>query len=326
MGKIIFSHKYEDIISAENLLCAWKEFEQDKNKRKDVQEFSRNLMDNILSLHNELTSFIYKHDVYEHFVVSDPKRRDIHKASVRDRLVHRAIYRKLYPFFDKIFIFDSYSCRICKGTHRAIYRFCDFARKVSNNYTKTCWVLKCDIRKFFASIDQNLLLSIVDARITDKRIVNLLSEIIGSFSSTEKDKGLPLGNLTSQLLVNIYMNEFDQFVKHKLKLKYYIRYADDFVILQQNKNELKEILRYIVIFLREKLKLELHPDKVFIKSVASGVDFLGWVNFQKYRVLRTSTKRRMFKKLTEKNIDSYLGMLKHGNGFKLQRKITSIQL
>ena len=283
-------------------------------------------MDNILSLHNELTSFIYKHDVYEHFVVSDPKRRDIHKASVRDRLVHRAIYRKLYPFFDKIFIFDSYSCRICKGTHRAIYRFCDFARKVSNNYTKTCWVLKCDIRKFFASIDQNLLLSIVDARITDKRIVNLLSEIIGSFSSTEKDKGLPLGNLTSQLLVNIYMNEFDQFVKHKLKLKYYIRYADDFVILQQNKNELKEILRYIVIFLREKLKLELHPDKVFIKSVASGVDFLGWVNFQKYRVLRTSTKRRMFKKLTEKNIDSYLGMLKHGNGFKLQRKITSIQL
>lgn len=137
--------------------------------------------------------------------------------------------------------------------------------------------------------------------------------------------GLPLGNLTSQLFVNIYLNEFDQFVKHKLKAKYYIRYCDDFVILSQDRNRLALLILVMKNFLAERLGLELHPDKVFIKTIASGVDFLGWVNFPKHRVLRTATRLRMLKKIMEspreQTLQSYLGLLKHGNTYRLEREL-----
>ena len=282
-------------------------------------------MSNILLLHRELKSRTYKHSSYEAFNISDPKPRNIHKAKVRDRLLHHAIYRILYKFFDKKFISDSFSCRVGKGTQKAIERFNIFARKVSKNHSHTCWVLKCDVRKFFASIDQKILLDILGKYISDKDLLCLLQKIIESFNSTQKVKGLPLGNLTSQLLVNIYMNEFDQYVKHRLKVKYYIRYADDFVILSENKAWLESVLVEMKHFLNDKLKLNLHPNKVFIKTVASGVDFLGWVHFPYHRVLRTTTKRKMFRKLTQNDkeevISSYLGLLSHGNTKKLLNKI-----
>ncbi len=282
-------------------------------------------MDNVLALHRELREGTYRHGGYHAFRISDPKPRDIHKASVRDRLLHHAIYRVLYPFFDRTFIADSYSCRKGKGTHRAMNRFRQFAYKVSRNHTRTCWVLKCDIRKFFASVDHEILLDIVDAYVPDARIRALVAEVVESFCPAAQDqharKGLPLGNLTSQLLVNMYMNEFDQYVKHELKIKYYIRYADDFVFLSSDKKHLEEIERYISLFLRERLKLDLHPDKVFIKTYASGVDFLGWVLFPDHRVLRTATKRRMLARTgdtdSERVLDSYLGLLSHGNAERL---------
>ncbi len=233
--KNILVHNYEDLISIDNLLSAWQEFLKGKRNKKDVQLFSFHLMDNILSLHYDLKNNTYNHGGYECFKINDPKPRIIHKALVRDRLLHHAVYRILYPFFDKTFISDSFSCRNSKGTHKAINRFREFSCIVSKDNTITCWVLKCDIRKFFHSIDLNVLIDILKQRIPDKNIINLLSEIIFSF----KPNGLPLGNLTSQLFSNVYMNEFDQFVKHKLKVKYYIRYADDFVILSENKNYLK---------------------------------------------------------------------------------------
>src|SRR3989338_4041739 len=148
---------FEEIISIENLLLALKEFMRGKRNKKDVQEFQLRLMDNILSLHDDLKNRTYVHGGYHAFNLSDPKPRNIHKASVRDRLLHHAIYRILYPYFDKKFICDSYSCRINKGTHKAISRFRSFFRKVSKNHTRSCLVLKCDIRKFFANIDHNIL-------------------------------------------------------------------------------------------------------------------------------------------------------------------------
>lgn len=307
----------------ENLLMAWQEFLIGKRSKKDVQEFQFNLMSSILALHRDLSSGTYRHGGYHEFRINDPKPRTIHKATVRDRLLHHAAYRVLYPFFDTVFIADSFSCRMGKGTHKAMARFEKFAGIVSKNNTRTCWVLKCDIRKFFASIDQGVLLEILDSRIEDKRIVTLLKNIISSFNSGKAGVGLPLGNLTSQLFCNVYMNEFDQFVKHRLKAKYYIRYADDFVILADDKGCLQELLPKLADFLEEKLKLVFHPDKVFIKTVASGVDFLGWVQFPCHRVLRTVTKRRMLKKVGAKNMISYLGMLKHGNSHKIQVEITS---
>ena len=325
MERIQFTHAYEHIISMENLLGAWQEFSRDKGKRKDVQEFKLRLMDNLFSLHADLRNRTYRHGPYEHFRISDPKPRDIHKATVRDRVVHRALYRKLYPFFDRVFISDSFSCRLGKGTHRGFNRFRVFARLASRNHTKTCSVLKCDIRKFFANIDHDILFSILKSYIADPETLGLLQSIISSFFGAKPAVGLPLGNLTSQLLVNIYMNEFDQFVKHRLKAKYYIRYADDFVILSRDRQWLLGILIHIRNFLSDRLYLELHPDKVFIKTFASGVDFLGWVHFSDHRVLRTATRRRMFRAIsgnpTEARVASYLGMLGHGNARKLQEKV-----
>ncbi len=326
-----FSHGYKHIISLENLLLAWQEFLSGKKQRKDVLHFEQYLMKNIIELHQELAAKKYVHSSYDAFSIADPKPRNIHKASVRDRLLHHAIYRELYPFFDKTFIADSYSCRQMKGTHKALQRFRFFSNKVSKNNTRTAWVLKCDIRKFFASIDQAVLIEILKTYIVDQDIIDLLLEIIGSFHSTEEGKGLPLGNLTSQLLVNIYMNEFDQFVKHKIKAIYYIRYADDFVFLSDDKAMLETILPQVSTFLEERLKLSLHPDKVFIKTLASGVDFLGWVHFPDHRVVRTVTKRRMFRGIRAKEgrvetIQSYLGLLQHGNARKLTHKVQKMAI
>jgi len=250
---------FEKIISVENLLLAWKEFLCGKRKNEDVEVFQLHLMDNILSLHQDLKNKTYKHGGYHAFNISDPKPRNIHKANVRDRLLHHAIYRILYPYFDSKFIHDSYSCRINKGTHKAINRFRDFSRKVSKNNTKTHFVLKCDIRKFFANIDHEILKEILSRTVLDSDILWLLSQVIDSFSTRQDliEVGLPLGNLTSQLLVNIYMNEFDQFMKRELKVKYYIRYADDFVILSEDKKYLEELLLKISNFLEKELKLEI---------------------------------------------------------------------
>jgi len=317
------NHTYDNIISLDNLLEAWKEFVRGKRKRKDVQNFQLHLMDNVLALHNDLKNKTYKHSLYEYFRITDPKIRDIHKACVRDRLLHYAVYRMLYPFFDTLFTADSYSCRLGKGNHKALNWFREFAYVESKNRTKSVWVLKCDIRKFFANINHNSLRYIVMKYIEDEDVNWLLSKIIESFRSTREGIGLPLGNLTSQLFVNIYMNEFDQFVKRELKIKHYIRFADDFVILSSDKERLEKILLEIKKFLKDKLKLEVHPNKVFIKSLVSGVDFLGWVHFPDHRVLRTITKRRMLKNLTNnpssETVVSYVGLLKHGNTYHLKQ-------
>lgn len=193
-------------------------------------------------------------------------------------------------------------------------------------------MFKGDIKKFFANIDHEILLGVLKERIADSCILDLLENIINSFSAPSPaciprntGVGLPLGNLTSQLLVNVYMNEFDQFVKHELKAKHYIRYADDFVFLSEDKKWLENLIPKIQQFLKEHLRLELHPDKLFIKTIASGVDFLGWIHFPDYRVLRTATKRRMMKRLeiqpNEATLQSYLGLLRHGNTHTIQRSI-----
>ncbi|HPA25587.1 MAG TPA: reverse transcriptase/maturase family protein [bacterium] len=315
-------HIFDYIISVENLLSAWQEFLRGKRERQDVKNFSIALSDNILNLHRELISKTYQHGSYESFKINDPKPRDIHKANVRDRLLHHAIYRVLYPYFDPKFIFDSYSCRLGKGTHRALNRFREFERKASHNNTGTAWILKGDIRKFFANINHGILLGILRRKIPDENIIWLLEKIINSFhAGNNPDIGLPLGNLTSQLLVNIYMNEFDHFIKQDLKITCYIRYADDFVIFHESKKYLENILPIISSFLKNYLKLSLHPDKVFVKTIASGMDFLGWANFPHHRVLRTASKKRMLKNLKEKSLTSYSGLLSYGDTYKLQQKI-----
>jgi retron-type reverse transcriptase len=328
-----YTNSYDDIISAENLLLAWREFHRGKKHKKDVQEFEHKLMENILLLHHDLKNKTYTHIEYKAFKINDPKPRDIHKATVRDRVLHHALYRKLSLFYFKLFISDSYSCQIGKGTHKALKRFEYFHRKVSKNNTKQCFVLKCDIRKFFASIDHTTLIRLLDERIVDKDIALLLTHIMDSFNTSGYSrKGLPLGNLTSQILVNIYMHEFDMYVKQILKVKHYIRYADDFVILSQDRKYLENILVQMHQFLEEKLRLQLHPHKVEIRKVSQGIDFLGYVILPHAIVLRTKTKKRIKRKVKEgvvaygKNrikreiftsiISSYLGVFSHAKSRK----------
>ena len=332
-GNIILigvSHDYKSIISIKNLCEAWCEFIRGKKSKKDVAEFSLNLSQNIFRLHEDLRTRDYRHGAYEAFSISDPKPRNIHKATVRDRLLHHAIYRVLYPCLDKKFIYDSYSCRYFKGTHRALNRLKQFVWQVSESNSRTCWILKCDIQKFFASIDQAILIEIMKRHITDFDIIWLIEKVVESFASTGPGKGLPLGNLTSQLLANVYMNEFDQFVKHELKQPHYIRYADDFVFMHHDKGVLMEVLSEVQDFLEERLKLTLHPNKIFLKTASSGVDFLGWVHFPHHRILRTTTRRRMMKHLSgnpsKESTASYLGMLGHGNTYKIREHITKEML
>ncbi|MBU2220217.1 reverse transcriptase/maturase family protein [Patescibacteria group bacterium] len=327
---------FEKIVSLENLFSAWREFKKGKSGKLDVQRFEFNLEDNLFGLHADLANGAWRHSHYTAFNVCDPKLRRIHKACVRDRVLHHAIFRVLYPIFDKSFIFDSYSCRLAKGTHKAVSRLEKFCRQLSRNNVRNTGVLKCDIKKFFDSIDQNILLELIRKKITDEKSLRLVSDILGSFEKN-KGKGLPLGNVTSQLFANIYLNELDQFAKHTLRIKHYLRYCDDFIILSGDREYLEGLVRQINIFLSVKLKLSLHPDKIIVRKHHQGIDWLGYVILPHYRVLRTKTKRRILRKMMAKrrnleggfieeksfnqSLQSYLGVLRHCEGRKIKREI-----
>lgn len=319
---------------------SWEEFKYGKRKKEDVQLFERHLENNLFKLHHELKNKTYKHSNYTSFHITDPKLRHIHKALVLDRIVHHALYRILYPIFDESFLFDSYSCRIDKGTHRAVRRLETFTRKVSRNYTKPCFALKCDVRKFFDSVDHEILKLLIRKKVKDADVLWLLDNIVDSFSKSKNTegsghqltlgfsspKGMPIGNLTSQLFANIYMHELDWFVKNTLKIKYYLRYCDDFMILGSSKEELTKILSGIEKFSGEKLRLSLHEDKVDIRKLGQGFDFVGYVVRPHYIVPRTKTKKRMLKRVLKKNLSSYTGLLSHCNGYSLGEKINKIVL
>lgn len=338
---------YLNLISLENIFQAWGEFRKGKTKRLDVQELERNLEDNLFALQQKLKSRTYRHGSYQSFYVNDPKQRHIHKASVADRVVHHLLYTFLYKLFDSSFIYDSYSCRLDKGTHKAVTSLVKFTGIVGKNHTSPCWALKLDIKKFFASVDHEILLSLFKEKIKDEDIIWLLEQVIGSFCTCHQSemlklvqhdndgnhKGMPLGNLTSQVFANIYLNELDQFVKHKLKVKHYLRYADDFLFLAKNKDLLHKHVDVLRQFLSSKLKLELHPDKVIFRKLDWGVDFLGYIVLPHYILPRTKTRKRIFKKLISKfedvkkgkitdiefnqTLQSYLGYLSHSNSFKV---------
>ena len=252
----IYKDLYRLIISAENLFAAWEVFKRDKRNKPDVAEFGQKVEQHIFQLRRDLQDKTYKHGPYYGFWVHDPKRRRIHKAIVRDRVLHHAIFRIINPIFEQTFIPTSFSCRVGKGTHKGVESVRDMLRAESKNGTNECWVLKCDVRKFFDSVDHSVLLSILKRRVGDAEAFGLLTKIVESYSTTE-GKGIPIGNLTSQMFANIYMGELDHFIKHSLRVRRYARYTDDFVVISSNKTYLESLLPPIQDFLGEELKLEL---------------------------------------------------------------------
>jgi retron-type reverse transcriptase len=336
-----FSNLFEEMTSAERLFDAWLEFRKGKTKRKDVQEFGRYAERNIFRLHRDLISEKYRHGEYTSFFVHDPKLRHIRKACVRDRLVHQTIYTTLRQIYEPRFIDAVYSSIIGKGTHRAVEALRRLTWKVSRNGTRECWGLKCDVRRFYDSVDHETLFSLLQKPIKDERARRILKNVIESFHvEGAEGKGTPIGNLTSQIFTNIYLNEFDQFVKHSLRVKHYLRFADDCLFLSHKKSDLEKLIPEIENFLRDHLKLTLHPDKVILRPLTQGIDFLGYITFPHHRVLRTTTKRRMFRKLgvrhdefyqgkvtgegLNQSLQSYLGILSHADTHELSENVKNI--
>lgn len=337
----VYRNLFNKITKPEMLFNAWKEFKEGKKFKSDVILFEKDLEQNIFKLSRDLFSKTYRHGGYEGFYISDPKLRHIHKATVRDRVLHHAIMMNLNPIFEPTFIVNSFSCRIGKGSHKGVNTLRNMIRKENHNNTRQCYVLKCDIQKFFDSIDHDILFRILSRNIKDEDVLRLLDVLIESYKSNRSDifhrKGVPIGNLTSQLFANVYMNEFDQFIKHKLKVKYYARYTDDFVIVSSDKSYLERIIPLINEYLLENLSLNLHPNKVEILSCNRGVDFLGYTIFPNHTLVRKKTRKRiernfhnkisLFKeKKIEKtkviaSLNSYLGVLSHANEYKCSENL-----
>lgn len=283
---------YNSVVSLENLFGAWNEFLRGKRSRNDVQEYGRHYESRLFDLHDRLVKGTWIPGPYEEFCVCDPKLRMIHKASVEDRIVHHAVVRVVEPMFDASFIFDSWSCRRGKGTHAAVKRLQSELRRLSQQSRGTIWILKADIRKFFQSIDQGVLLRLIQQKLEDARLLTLIQRILVS-----RAKGLPLGNLTSQLFANVYLNPFDHFLKEQLRAEVYLRYSDDFVIASKDRAWLEDQILVIASFLKTVLVLDLHPQKMFIRPWHWGIDWLGYVVYPDRVIMRGISKRRMCNRL-----------------------------
>ena len=340
-----YKQLYKEIISPINLFLAWKKARKGKTKKADVIGFEKDLEINLLILHNELKNGIYRPKKLVRFILKDPKTRIISKADFRDRIVHHAIINILEPIFDRGFIYDSCANRKGKGNLFALKRFELFSKKVSKNGKINGWFgsnqikgycLKADIKHYFEEVNHGVLMNIIGKKIKDEKIIQIIHLIMDNpaiCSGGESQKGMPLGNLTSQFFANVYLNELDYYVKYDLGIKYYIRYVDDFVILHSSKEQLQKWKGQIDEFLRKKLKIELHPQKSRIISLSKGIDFVGFRIFYHYRLVRKRNIRKMKKRINSlkdcdisywKFMESYQGWqayVKLADSFKLRKNI-----
>lgn len=331
-----YKNIYEQIYSFKNLYIAFLRASKGRKKKRDIIIFTKNLETNLLKLQNELIKETYKPKPLNTFIIRDPKTRKISKSNFRDRIIHHALYRVIAPYFEKQFIYDSYANQKEKGTQKALERFDYFKRKASKNNSKEIYILKADIKRYFETVDHKFLLEIISTNIKDKKTINLINKIVSNHNSL--GIGMPLGNLTSQFFANVYLNKLDQFVKHDLKVKYYIRYVDDFVIININKNRLNKIKNQIQEFLRENLNLELHPKKTKIILIHQGVQFLGLRIFIYHKLLTKKNIKKFKRKFNDyqinyikKRIDydkiynsfeGWIAYSKNANTYKLRIKFT----
>lgn len=358
-------------------------FDARKNKRRtfSAMKFEEKFEENIFKLYEDIVSGKYQPGRSICFVVDKPIKREIFAADFRDRIVHHLIYNYINPIFEKHFIFDSYSCRKEKGVSCGIKRVDHFIRSCSQNYQKGCFILKLDISGYFMSINKDILYNQVEKRLLmqkEKNDLNFDLELIlklikktiycdpiknckikgkasdwdslpksKSLFHCEKNSGLPIGNLTSQLFGNVYLNDLDYFIKYALGCKYYGRYVDDFVVIHTSKDFLKSIILEIRKYLLKNLLLKLHPTKIYLQYFSKGVNFLG-VCIKPFRIyIKNKNKGNARKKIAEWNrhllkknnmlnkeeaesflsfINSVLGMMKHYDSCKLRKKILTKEI
>ncbi len=264
-----------------------------------------------MSLAGDLASGKYMHGKYTNFLVEDNKRRLISVATIRDRVIHRLVYEYLVSLFDHTFDFGVWSCRNCKGLVGAVHYCNQLTQKYPNAY-----VWRADIRKFFDNVDSVKLFAIIKQRVSDPKALWIIQKILASYSP-----GISIGNLTSQIFANIYLNEFDRFVRHTLRPLGYLRYGDDFVVFANNKVQLEIIVSAATGFLNQKLSLELNRNNHFFGKARSGIMFLGCIIMPDEIMLNRRNKRRIFRRLNSKNISSYHGLLRQFGDKELQRRL-----
>jgi len=343
-----FDELFDKIVSLPNLYVAFMEAKKSRKGSEECIEFENNLHDNLWNLHLELVSGSYVPLECAVFYVEDYKRRKITAPSFKDHVLHHAIFNFLEQIYDSHFIYDSYACREGKGTHNAFKRL----KSMINKSRKDDYFIKCDITKYFYSVDHDRLIEIIKKKIKDEKLIDILSRVIqfhneelslGWISNPKNEiqkKGMPIGSLLSQLFANVYLNELDYFVKHKLKIRKYVRYVDDFIIIEEDKERANEIHNIISSFLRDNLFIKLERRKTQINKIKFGVDFAGYVGFKHYVRVRSRNYKRfrqrikkkinLFKKgeITFRSINSsftsYLGHLSYTNSNKIQRDIKAL--
>jgi len=347
---------FDSICDFEELYAAYRDARKQKRYRRDVMEYAEQLEANLITTQNELIWGTYEVGPYRPFYVTIPKLRLVMALQFRDRVVQHALYRRMNPFYDKLFIEDSYACRIGKGSHKAADRLQYWMRQVSRKPGAPWYYLKLDISKYFYRVNHRTLLDILKTRIADERLLRLLDTIINSEDTAFglpagmgpeecpeelwlTDVGMPIGNLTSQLFANIYLNEMDQYAKHQMRIHYYIRYMDDIIILHQDKAELANFRDEIADFLRDNLQLDLNK-KTAIRPVELGVDFVGYRIYATHRKLKKSTAYRIMRRTKtlsmqlaageisreefDRVIASYRGVLSHCNSHGLRQRLNRI--
>jgi len=362
-------------INIAELFQAYYDCRSNKRHTLNALAFEMNYESKLLKLCEEINNGTYTQGRSIAFIVNKPVKREIFAADFRDRIIHHLIINKFNPLFERQFIYDSYSCRIDKGTHFGIKRINKFIRQCSCNYTKDAYILKLDIEGFFMHIDKNILFNRLQLFVSEKYtepdkelLVELCKKVIFNNpvenciikgNRTDWDDlpatkslfhslvncGLPIGNLTSQIFANFYLDSFDHYMKHELQIRYYGRYVDDFVIIHPDKEYLKSLVIQLSNFLLSTLKLNLHPKKIYLQHYTKGVKFLGAV-IKPHRIyIANRTKGNFYKAIEKQNkiarnrkptkeeqkkflssMNSYLGIMKHYKTYKLKKKMINKNL
>lgn len=305
---------YQKIISWDNLYLASKSAQKGKRNNPEIIAWNKNLVTNLWKLQEELSNFTYSVSPYHIFTIKEPKKRIISKLPFRDRVVHHALMRQLYSTIEKSLISQTYSCLKGRGIHKCL----NDIRIYLQDRKGTQYALKFDIKKFYPSINNDILKKISRQKFKDNDLLWLLDTIINSCD------GLPLGNYTSQHLANMYLNEFDHWIKQTKGIKYYVRYCDDCLILHHDKQFLYNLKYEIITFLRDSRRLELSNYQVF-PIVKRPIDMVGYVIDHNNTRLRKSIKSNFKRMLVERpnlmSISSYRGWMKHANCKHLEQKL-----
>lgn len=358
-------------IELEEIFSAYYECRKNKRRTMNALAFEADYETNLIQLWKEINDRSYTPGKSIAFIVTEPVQREVFAADFRDRIVHHLIIQKLNHLFEAQFINDSYSCREGKGTQYGVNRIAGFVRECSENYTKDCYILKMDLQSFFMSIDKKILFRKLREFVLENYqeqdqllLIELIYKVIfnspednchikgkrkdwkglpasKSLFTVEKGKGLPIGNLTSQIFANFYLNFFDKYVTEQCGIKYYGRYVDDFVIVHEDKGFLLELKENLKEFIKRELAMTLHPKKVYLQHYSKGVKFIGAVIKPNREYIGNRTKGNLYAHIMEFNkelarqpgqavkmldqvaasINSYLGFMIHYKTFKIRRKL-----